>query len=303
VAGNVPATSLTEIDGDAFESFFQNIGKALWGSGFQATIPMGRRGDLKCDGWRADVGYVYQCYGPRYGQADVDDALKKVDQDFRGAQDHWQELLKKWWFVVGLYKDKVPSEILRLMAQLSNDLKVPSELLHRGDIVELARGIVADVRATMFGRAPGRRDMIRGATYENIGRALAYIRADITRSPIEPVPLPPDVDAKVAFNVLPDSVRHFFTISTAAADRVRHYISNHAEPDEAARMAEGFSARYRLLRDGGAEPAEAFRELLIFAGGAHGDPDRDVAALAIVTYFFTTCQIFEHPPEAEHDSA
>jgi hypothetical protein len=31
---------LTEIDGDAFESFFQDIGRALWGSVFQATIPM-----------------------------------------------------------------------------------------------------------------------------------------------------------------------------------------------------------------------------------------------------------------------
>jgi hypothetical protein len=81
---------LTEIDGDAFESFFQDIGKALWGSAFQPTIPMGVRGDLKCDGWRADVGYVYQCYGPRYGQANVNETLKKVEEDFRGAKDHWQ---------------------------------------------------------------------------------------------------------------------------------------------------------------------------------------------------------------------
>jgi len=117
------------------------------------------------------------------------------------------------------------------------------------------------------------------------------------------VPLPPDVDRKIAFNMLPDSVRHFLTIGVAAADRVRRYISDHAEPDEAARMAEGFSAQYHLLQGEGAEPADAFKEMVIFAGGAHGDPDRDVAALAIVTHFFTTCEIFERPPEAEIDSA
>jgi hypothetical protein len=294
---------LTEIDGDTFESFFQDIGKALWGSGFQATIPMGSRGDLKCDGWRADVGYVYQCYGPRYGQANVNEALKKVNDDFRGAKDHWQGLLKKWWFVVGLYKDKVPSEILRLMAQLSDELKVPSEVLHREAIVLLAHGIDAAIRATRFGKAPVRQDMIRRVTYESIGHALAFIRADITQSPTAHVPLPPDVDDKVAFNLLPNSVRLFLTIGTAAADRVRRYIRDHAEPDEAARMAEGFTARYRSLRDGGAEPADAFKELVIFAGGAHGDSDRDAAALAIVTHFFTTCEIFERPPEAEDDSA
>jgi hypothetical protein len=294
---------LTEVDGDAFESLFQEIAKALWGSGFQATIPMGKRGDLKCDGWRADVGYLYQCYGPRYGQANVPEAVKKVNEDFRGAQAHWQDLLKKWWFVVGLYRDKVPPEILRLMAQLSNELNVPSEVLHREDIVLLARGIQPDVRATKCGKAPVRQDMIRRVTYQNIGRALAFIRADITQSPTAPVPLPPDVDEKVEFNVLPNSVRHFLTIGTAAADRVRRYISDHAEPDEAARMAEGFSARYRSLRAGGAEPAEAFKELVIFAGGAHGDPDRDAAALAIITHFFATCEIFERPPEAEDDPA
>jgi hypothetical protein len=294
---------LTEIDGDTFESFFQDIGKALWGNSFQATIPMGKRGDLKCDGWRSDVGHVYQCYGPRYGQANVENALKKVDEDFRGAKDHWKVLLKKWWFVVGLYKDKMPSEVLRLMAQLSIDLKVPAEVLHREDIVLLARGIPAAVRATKFGKAPVPQDMIRRVTYENIGRALAFIRAEITQSPMVSVPLPPDVGKKIAFNVLPDSVRHFLTIGTAAADRVRRYISDHAEPDEAARMAEGFTARYRSLRGEGAEPADAFRELLIFAGGAHGDPNRDAAALAIVSHFFATCEIFERPPEAENDSA
>jgi hypothetical protein len=240
---------LRDIDGDAFETLFQDIGKALWGAAFHATIPMGSRGDLKCDGWRADLGYVYQCYGPRYGQANVSEALKKVDEDFRGTKEGWKELLKKWWFVIGLYRDKIPSEILRLMAQLTNELNVPSEILHRGDIVALARGIDANLRAKMFGgHAPGRGDMTRRATYQNIGRALAHIRADITRSPMEPVPLPPDVGAKVAYNMLPDSVRHFFTISTAAADHVRRYIRDHAEPDEAARMAEGFGIACCAMR-------------------------------------------------------
>jgi hypothetical protein len=290
---------LNEIDGDAFESFFQDIGKTLWGTVFRATIPMGRRGDLKCDGWKSDVGHVYQCYGPRYGQANIGEMLKKITADFVGAKEHWQGLLQKWWFVVGLYKDKIPSEAARLMAQLSTTLNVPSEVLHREDIVLLAREIPAAVRATKFGKAPIPQDMIRRVRYENIGSALAFIRGELTLSPMVSVPLPPNTDRKISFNVLPDSVSHFLKIGTAAADRVRRYISDQAEPDEAARMAEGFTARYRSLRSDGAEPADAFKELLIFAGGAHGDPDRDAAALAIVTHFFTTCEIFERPPESE----
>lgn len=253
--------------------------------------------------WRSDVGYLYQCYGPRYGQADVNKALKKIDEDFRGAKDDWKELLKGWFFVVGLYKDKVPSEISRLLAQLSNELEIPSEILHRGDIVALARDISPVDRARMFGRPPGRADMIRRATYENIGRALTYIRADIDRSSLEDIPLPTAVEKKVTFNLLPDSVRHFFRISAAAAKRVEKYIADQADPSEGVRMANGFTDRYRRLRSEGAEPAQAFQQLLIFAGGATGDPDREVAALAIVTHFFATCQIFEQPPEVRDDSA
>jgi hypothetical protein len=288
---------LGDIDGDAFETLFQDIGKALWGHGFHATIPMGKRGDLKCDGWRPDVGYLYQCYGPRYGQMDVNAALKKVNEDFRGAKDHWGDLLKKWWFVVGLYKEKIPSEISRLLAKLSKELGVPSDVLHRSHIVDLARGIDADKRAEMFGgRAPTRGDMVRRITYENIGRALTYIRADLPPSPLESIPLPTGIDAKVAFNLLPDSVRHFFGISVVAAKRVEKYIEDRADPDEGARMAAGFTARYRALIAEGAEPADAYEQLLIFAGGGQGNPDREAAALAVVTYFFSTCQIFEQPP-------
>jgi len=287
---------LSESDGDAFETLFQDIAKALWGRAFQATIPMGRRGDLKCDGFHYGTGTCYQCYGPRYGQADVGESLTKIDADFRGAKAHWQDQLQKWCFVVGLYRDKTPSEIVRLIGALSSELGVPAEILHRDDIVDLAEGIEAPRRAELFGRAPMREDMIRRVTYQNIGHALAFVRADAGPSPTAPIPPPPDIEHKIAFNLLPDSVRHFLAIGATSADRVRNYLLAHAEPEEADRMAEGFSRRYVEIRGHGAEPSEIFQQMLIFAGGATGNPDREAAALAIVTHFFITCEIFERPP-------
>lgn len=43
-------SELKELEGDAFETRFQAIAKALWKTDFTATISMGSRGDLKCDG-------------------------------------------------------------------------------------------------------------------------------------------------------------------------------------------------------------------------------------------------------------
>jgi hypothetical protein len=113
---------LGNTDGDAFESLFQDLAKAAWGSDFTSTIPMGRRGDLKCDGYRASTRTVFQCYGPRYGQANVSKAISKIDEDFQGAAAHWKDQICRWVFVVNLYKDKVPSEIIKRIREIERDL-------------------------------------------------------------------------------------------------------------------------------------------------------------------------------------
>jgi hypothetical protein len=138
--------------------------------------------------------------------------------------------------------------------------------------------------------------MIRRVTYENIGRALAFIRADLNRSPLERVVLPAEVDAKSDWNLLPPIVKHFLALGQTASERVRKYLQDYVEPHESDRMAEGFIQRYKIVRAQGREPSQIFQQMIVFAGGATGDVEGDAAALAIVTHFFSTCQIFERPP-------
>jgi hypothetical protein len=257
---------------------------------------MGKRGDLKCDGYRASTRTVFQCYGPRYGQANVSDAICKIDEDFIGAAAHWKDLIHHWVFVVNLYKDKVPSELIKRIQELALDLEIPATPWTRAEIYILAKEVSAADRIGLFGRAPLRSDMIRNVTYVNIGRALAFIRADITRSPLEPILLPPPVQAKVKWNGLCPMTRQFLEIGQIGSENVRQYLRSNIEPEESERMAEGFSNRYTALGAEGCEPDHIFRQMVIFAGGATGDTSRDAAALAIVAHFFSTCEIFERPP-------
>jgi len=287
---------LADVDGDAFESLFGDIAKAAWGPDFQATIPMGRRGDLKCDGFRQSLGIVHQLYGPRYGQANVDQALTKIDEDFRGAHAHWGMLLKRWVFVVGLYQGRVPSEILRAVAILAADLDVPAEIWSRDDIIALAASLPADKRSALFGVAPGRADMVRHVTYANIGRALAFIRRHEAATPLVPVPLPPKVVLKAAYNKLSPAAKRFLGLGQTGADLVRRYLMDQVDPSEAQRMADGFGERYKTVVAEGAEPDAAFGEMLGFAGGGTTDVAREAAALAVVAHFFSTCEIFDRPP-------
>lgn len=287
-------SDLKDLEGDAFETRFQLVAKTLWQDDFTPTIPMGRRGDLKCDGFRLSTGTVYQCYGPRYGQANVDDALAKIEEDFRGAKEHWGAQLQEWKFVVNLYRDKLPSELVRKMRQLADELKVPAASLTRSDILELLRNLPAEERARLYGRAPRTTDMAR-ITYANLGRALALIRRAIAIDPNEPVPLSADLATKVSFNILSDATRHFLSIGQTGVMKVEDYLHDQPDPEEPERMAQGFKARYAECRASGLEPNHIFREMVVFAGGGTGDAERDTAALAIVTRFFETCQIFEIP--------
>jgi hypothetical protein len=287
-------SELKDLEGDAFETRFQSVAKSLWQADFLATIPMGRRGDLKCDGFRISTGTVYQCYGPRYGQANVDHALAKVEEDFRGAKECWGAGLREWKFVVNLYRDKLPSELVRKIAQLSKELEVPAGPLTRSDILDLIKGLPADERLWVYGRAPRATDMAR-ITYTNLGRALTLIRSAIATDPNEPVPLSADLATKVVFNALSNATRNFLSIGQTGVAKVEEYFRDQPDPEEPERMAQGFKARYSECVTAALEPDHTFREMVIFAGGGTGEPERDTAALAIVTRFFVTCQIYEIP--------
>lgn len=287
-------SELKDLEGDAFETRFQSVAKSLWSGDFTPTIPMGRRGDLKCDGFRSSTGTVYQCYGPRYGRADVDDALKKIDEDFRGAKAHWGTRLREWKFVVNLYRDKLPSELVRKIEQLAGELEVPASAFTRSDILEMIKSVSAEERGRLYGRAPRATDMAR-ITYANLGRALSLIRRAIATDPNEPVPISADLSTKVTFNALSDATRHFLSIGQTGVAKVEDYLRDQPDPEEPERMAQGFKARYTECVILGLEPDHTFREMVIFAGGGTGESERDTAALAIVTRFFVTCQIFEVP--------
>lgn len=287
---------LSQIDGDAFETRFQYIAKAAWGDDFTPTIPMGRRGDLKCDGRRESTKTVFQCYGPRYGQADVDAALQKIEQDFSGACEHWGDELNNWIFVANLYSDRVPSEIPRRIAELSSKLGVKARSWNRSDIVDLAQRLNKEKRRELFGRAPLPTDMAR-VSYENIGRILAKLKRDVAASPGEHVPLPPDLVAKIEWNALPATAAHFLSIGYSGSERVRTFLADQSTPDDAEEMAAGFVDRYLELRRNASTPEVVFQQMLFYAGGATGRPDDDSVSLAILAHFFSTCQIFERPRE------
>ena len=74
---------------------------------------------------------------------------------------------------------------------------------------------------------------------------------------------------------------------------VEAFFAGWPDPALGEEIAQAFRARYRALKSVGLSPDDIFGELQAFAGGMNGEPARQGAVLAVLSYFFERCDIFE----------
>jgi hypothetical protein len=287
-------TQLLKLDGTAFEDLFQKFAVSRWPDTFTPTIPMGRRGDLKCDGFEATEGAVHQCWGPRQGQFNVDTILSKIEADYRGAYAHWGDKLKVWRFVHNTPHDALPSEAVRLLVDLSAKLGVPYMTWGRQRLLDQLANIASERRAMLFGKAPQQINVSR-ITFNGIGRVLAFIKQSQGLDVLRPIERSADFDRKIEHNALSRPTAHFLHLGQAGEYRVGEYLSRKVKPNEADDIVRAFKTRYEQLRSAGHLPDKIFAELVIFAGGVTGDMEIDASALAVVAHLFAKCEVFERP--------
>jgi hypothetical protein len=72
------------------------------------------------------------------------------------------------------------------------------------------------------------------------------------------------------------------------------FFRKSARPDLGERIAEAFRMRYAELKSLGLPADSIFKHLQDYAG-MNGEPTRQGAALAVLSYFFDNCDIFEDP--------
>jgi len=77
---------------------------------------------------------------------------------------------------------------------------------------------------------------------------------------------------------------------------VATFFARGPRPDLGEHIAQAFREHYQTLKNLELPADSIFRHLQEYAGG-NGDPRRQGAALAVVTYFFDACDIFEDPNE------
>ncbi len=273
--------------GKAFEHLFARVMAHGFPGNFEPVRPYGSRGDLKCDGFRPSDGTVFQAYAPE--SAKLAALLAKIDEDFAGARTHWGAKMRRWELV---HNDKrgLPADAVRRLDELratnpTVTIAVFGYAEMRAVVMQLALHQLED----LFGAAPSQRTLEQ-LDFSNLRPVLLAIQR---RDPGAEPPLAAPSAIKLQHNALSPDAALMLLQGRRREKLVQDFFDTWPDPSFGEDIAEGFRTRYQHLKAVHLSPDEIFGELQSFAGGMGGEPSRQGSVLAVLSYFFERCDIFE----------
>ena len=103
-------------------------------------------------------------------------------------------------------------------------------------------------------------------------------------------------ETKMSKNDLTGEVKYSLRMGLAKAGEVRHFIENNAKinfPDVPERLKNSLNTEYSKLATAGVRGDDLFKKLHQFSHQNDSDISRQLAGLAVLCYFFETCDVFE----------
>lgn len=273
--------------GDEFQSWFEALAHRAYGADFEAVRSYGRQGDRKCDGRRISTGTIFQVYAP--DTFTVATAEAKIQADFRGAVAYWTTMRE--WVLVTNQERGLPPSTSTLLDQLRVDN--PNISIRHWSTTELQRLTrefsLLDWRA-IFGDVPGQEewDAIAIPDIKGVLDELERIEPEPGQEPLGP----PSAD-KLARNALSREAVELLRLGRRKEPLVERYLHRTPKADSGERIAEAFRRLYADLREEGRSPDEILGTLQQYAGAKRGGPRRQAAGLAVLSYYFERCDIFE----------
>ena len=280
-------TACREKHGDEFQSFFEKVMSAKHGEDFKTIRPYGNKGDDKCDGYIASTQIVFQCYAPE-GLLNLGITLEKIDEDFNGAKVHWPNMTA-WKFVTN--QNALPADVIQALDALnkSND---GIEVTNFGyeSFREVVFSLPIDRLIELFGSAPTKKEL-DNLTFQDVQPVLKYLKKT-KPDPLYPV-APPSV-TKLEVNSLSSDVEGLLRLGRQQEPLVQYYFDQNADPDFGDEIAQSYRTKYQELKAQGLVGDDIFLELQKYTGGfGRGTPKHEAAVLAVMSYFFERCDIFE----------
>ncbi|MDC9519861.1 hypothetical protein PSH55_01835 [Pseudoalteromonas sp. Angola-31] len=274
-----------------YEDFFALIMQKTHSDNFTPIKAAGRDGDRKSDGYLIPEKRIYQVYAPSSGFK-KSNLINKIEGDCSGAKKHWKDKMLAWTFVHNEFEG-LPPYAIDVIEKLKKDNKaLHISVLGPNELFDTAINIGIEKLIDVFGHVPTQKDMV-DLTHEPIKTLLKAIsRKQRSHTKLEPV----SVD-KLNFNSLSVDVASLLNAGRVKEKFVEDLISRWPDPEYGEDLATSFNDYYTNLKEAGQSPDEIFNKLQIFAGGVNQDAKTQVSSLAVLSYFFERCDIFDNPPK------
>jgi len=275
--------------GDEFQTLFERLMGLAYKTDFMACRPWGNQGDRKNDGFLKSERRLFQVYAPN--EMEAAKAITKITEDFNGAKVHWTKHFDTWVFVHNA-TDGLPPHVQKLI--LDFERANPGIILEPWGLEKLVvifRKLSLEDLQSWFGFVPTN-ETKTDLGYSDLQIVLETIanRSAVAQTEVRVVP-----KGKIEANALSESVATLLKVGMEKAPLVGTFFERWNDETLGERIAVAFRSKYQSLR-GNISPDEIFGELESWAGGSRrGAPKQQLAVLAVLAYYFDSCDIYEEP--------
>jgi hypothetical protein len=280
-----------EAKGDGFQRLFEKLMSKAHPNDFVACRPWGNVGDRKNDGYLPSARILFQSYAPN--EMSAVEAIKKINEDFEGAKEHWEKYFDEWTFVHNAPDGRLGPHIIEGLAKLKQE-NPKIKIGHCGyeEMLAKFRQLSLQDLESWFGPS---------LTMEaNVNLGYSDLLAVLIHIKITPIPTTSEVKdvsrGKIEANLLSQAVADFLKIGMQKSLLVTQFFNNWKNPSYGEQIALAFKSEYFTLREATPRlhPDEIFGRLESWAGGmADTTPTHKAAVLAVMAYLFDKCEIFE----------
>jgi hypothetical protein len=219
--------------------------------------------------------------------------LAKIDEDFNGAVNEWGPRMRRWEFVHNDVRGLPADAIQRLDDLRADNPGVEIAVLGEAELRRVVMNLLIHQLEDLFGVVPSQRTMER-LDFAALRPVLAAIER---RDPGADPPISAPSPQKLQRNALSEDAAALLRQGRRREKLVEDFFDAWPDPSFGEDIAEAFRAHYQALKSAGIGVEAIFTQLQGFAGGMNGEPAHQGAVLAVLSYFFERCDIFEDAPE------
>lgn len=277
-----------EADGTAFQNLFSDLMELRYPQDFVRIRTWGSMGDQKNDGFLRSERKIFACYAPN--EVDAATTLAKMDSDFAGAIEHWLADIDEWVFVHNSLKGLGPWALRKLLELDAVEAKVSTQTWGHPELHDVVFSLSREDLEALLGRVPSTKTLLDVQMAD-----LVPLLDQMTRMPALSLDdLDPPPADKVEINLLSSDIEDAIRRGKAKSHLVGRYFSGQSNAEARDQIAAAFRNRYEVLKADGLSPDEIYHQLTIAVGGDRmPSPSQMASILAVMTYFFEECDIFE----------